>query len=70
MVSKDPIEDWEATFIHRPLPPNLDSRVTPNQASATQPTDSNVWNDSLVLPSLSQFPLERGGYDFLSLLVQ
>jgi hypothetical protein len=70
MVSKDATEDWEATSIHRPLQPNLGSRVTPNQVSATQPTDSTAWNDSLVLPSFSQFPLERGGYDFLSLLVQ
>jgi hypothetical protein len=70
MVSKDPTEDWEATFSHRPLPPNLGSRVIPNQASAIQPTDNTAWNDSLVLPSLSQFPLERGGYDFLSLLIQ
>jgi hypothetical protein len=65
MVSKDPTEDWETTFIHRPLPPNLGSRVTPNQASAIQPTDSTVWNNGL-----GQFPLEREGYDFLSLLVQ
>lgn len=70
MDSNDPPEDWEATFIHKPLPPNLGSRVTPNQASAIQPTDSTEWNDSLVLPNPSQFPLERRGYDSLSLLVQ
>lgn len=76
MLPNDPFKDWDDPFSTGPLPPDLDTHVTLNQASATNSagsaswSDDNLWDSGLLMPGHGPFPLEHRCCDFPSCFSQ
>jgi hypothetical protein len=72
MPPNDIFKDWDGPFSTRPLPPDLATKVTQNQASATKSAGSGDWSDTnlrdndFFIPDHGSFPLEYRGCCFPS----